>query len=132
MISQDANDKDKKWLFQCFGEMNTESIIHRKNKSDTDRISDIFPGVSIGPKEKLTTYPCFFPILRHEGRVISEKSMIPGEYVIHIEGVGPDGKTILTTKSVKLFIFARDLVSIFKGNDISRLVERDTFMKAFF
>ncbi|WP_054031012.1 hypothetical protein [Desulfatitalea tepidiphila] len=131
LISRDAKNTKKRWLFKCMTEMNTESIVHRENTTDASRISDIFPGTSVGPKERLNIYPYFFPIWEYENQSIATNSMVPGEYFIHLEGLGPDGEPVFITKTEKLVIKEESLVKMFKGTDMAQYIEHDSFMKEF-
>ena len=123
LIISSEEQNQKKWFFRCVMEVDFKSLVDRKDKQDVDRISELFTGTSVGPKEKTKLFPAFFPRWKIPGKKIISTSMTPGSYSVRVVGYGPDQRRVFKTKPQRLHLSENDLIKMFKGTDTSKLME---------
>lgn len=128
LVINSEEENDKRWLFRCFMEVDLKSLLERKDKKDVDRISKLFIGTSIGPKEKIKLSPAFMPCWKIGEEEIISTSMTPGFYKTHIVGYGPDKQKVFETTPQKFHLSDTDLIKMFKGTDRSELIEPEEIM----
>lgn len=124
LVAISQKDNEDKWIFNCHVEMDIDSLLHRKDQTDSDRVENIFIGPSIAPREKMILYPIFFPLWNINGKIISH-SMPPGTYEFHIEGYSSDGKKLFITKPMSFNLKVDSIIKMFKGTDLSTLNDID-------
>ena len=131
LIVKDENDKKKKWAYSVFLELDTKELLQRhKEKTDIDRISQIFYGLSIGPAEKVITNPHFTPFYEVDNKIISNESLKPGSYTIQVFGFSADGERILRTSQKKLKISSKNLIETFSGSESGVYLNTDLAIKS--
>jgi len=128
VITSKKNTEDR-WLYKCLLEIELKSLIQRKDKTDADRAKGMFTGFSVGPKEKIIATPAFSSTWEIDGKEIIANSMTPGTYEMQIIGYGRDTKKIFETNITEYNLFESTLFKIFKGGDISQLLEPKDEMK---
>lgn len=120
LIVKSKDNKDLKWVFNCFAEIRAEEFMKQvPNQPMGTTIGKLFPGISIGPASNYRLDAHLIPMDVVKNRIISTTSIVPGKYTVQVVGFNSENKKCLESNEAALDVNAKMLVDVFNGSTIA-------------
>jgi len=126
VIFEKADDVEKKWAYVPFLLVNKNAIVDRTRKyKDSERLKEIFCGISVGPSDNITVHPLFTLYFKEDIKNIIATSIIPGKYNVTLYGYDQFNKQILKTNTIVYTLTKNNLIDSYRGLDQGAFTSRE-------
>ena len=95
MIAELVEDRNKRWAYAAYCEMDETKLIHIHERTrDVEKLSRFFPGAAVPPSGSLKLNLQFVPHHSANGVQLSTTNFVAGKYDLRFFGIDPKGREV--------------------------------------
>jgi hypothetical protein len=118
LVLESERQRRIRYVFSAMAQI--DPVIFMKigpNQRDSDRLSGIFPGVSVAPGSSVHVHALMVPMLDIKRNHISDSYLRPGKYKLSVFGHGHDGQLLLRSPRINADFPESYFINAFKGSE---------------